>query len=460
MQDMTNLTPETAAQLLDERRLPRLRELTDETQAEDLADIVEELEPTHAIRFFRLLNKELAAQVFAELNPDAQEKLITAFSDRELKTILDEMFYDDTVDMIEEMPASVVRRIIANSRPDDRKVINELLRYPSDSAGGVMTTEFVSLRADQTVSQALAVIRRDGINKETIYTCYVITPTRKLLGIVEAKDLLLSDGDTLISEVMEENVIVAHTLDDQEDVANRMSKYSLIALPVLDKEDRLVGIVTFDDAMDILHNEAEEDFSKMAGMSTAETPYNKTSVFTIWKNRFPWLAILMVSATFTGIIISSFETALAVIPILTAFIPMLMDTGGNSGSQASVTVIRGISLGELRLRDWYRVVWKELRVSLLCGISLSVLAFGKVMLVDRLIMQNPDVTVTVAFVVSVTLCLIVICAKLIGCTLPLLAERVGLDPAVMASPFITTMVDAIALLLYFGIARSLIPQLG
>lgn len=459
MNEENKLTPELIVELMDSRRIAELRAMTDDMQAEDIAELFAELPEAYYSRFFRILHKEIAAEVFAEMPSEEQEVLITAFSDAELKNVLDEMFYDDTVDLIEEMPANVVQRIIANSTPEDRRVINELLRYPADSAGGVMTTEYVRLKRDCTAMQALAEIRRVGINKETIYTCYVTDNNRHLLGIVEVKDLLLSDGDRIVGDIMEENVISVQTLEDQETVAQTMSKYGLMALPVVDTENRLVGIVTIDDAVEILQDEAEEDFSKMAAMTPNETPYLRTSPFSIWKSRFPWLALLMISATFTGIIISSFESALAKVVVLTAFIPMLMDTGGNSGSQASVTVIRSLSTGELQLSDWLKVVWKEIRVALMCGVSLSVLAFGKVLLVDRLLMRNPDVTLYVAFAVAATLCLTVICAKVIGCSLPILARRVKLDPAVVASPFITTIVDAVSLLVYFGIARTLIPAL-
>lgn len=454
------LTPELVSEWMDAKRLTELRELVGETQSADLALIFEEIPEEYRLRFFRLLPKERAAETFTEMSPDVQERLIAAFSDAELRRVLVEMFYDDTVDLIEEMPSNVVKRILANTHPDDRRVINELLKYPPESAGGIMNVEYVSLRPTNTVEDAIRIIRRVGTNKETIYTCYVTDANRHLLGIVEAKDLLLADGETLISEIMEENIVMAHTLDDQEEAAQLLQKYDLLALPVVDTEGRLVGIVTVDDAMEVISDETEEDFSVMAAMQPTETPYIRSSAFSIWKSRFPWLAILMISATFTGIIISGFEAALAQVVILTSFIPMLMGTGGNSGAQASVTVIRGLSMGELTPADWFRVLWKELRVSILCGISLGILTFGKVLLIDRLLLANPEVTVSVALVVAISLCLVVIAAKLIGCLLPLLAEKIGLDPAVMASPFITTLVDAIALLLYFGIAYALIPGLA
>lgn len=460
MNEETQLTAQEIVALMDARKLGALREKLDEMQVEDIAELFFELpEPYHA-RFFRILHKEKAAEVFAEMDPDLQESLIISFTDQELKSVLDEMFLDDTVDLIEEMPANVVQRIVANSTPEDRRAINELLKYPPDSAGGIMTTEFVRLEMDMTVRDAIRVIRRVGVNKETIYTCYVTDENRHLLGIVTAKDLLLSASDVLISALMEENVISIGTLEDQEEATRLMTKYSFMALPVVDTENRLVGIITVDDALDVIHDETEEDFSKMAAITPTETPYLRTTPWRLWINRFPWLAILMVSATFTGLIISSFEAALSQVVVLTAFIPMLMDTGGNSGSQSSVTVIRNLSLGEVHMADWWRVAWKELRVAILCGLSLGVLAFGKVMLIDCLLMRNPAVTWQVAWTVAATLCLTIMIAKLIGCLLPIFARRIGLDPAVVASPFITTIVDAISLLVYFAIAKAAIPGLS
>ncbi len=454
------LSPREVEELLENKALHALRSACDKMQVEDIAALISQVEERYVARFFRLLHKEIAAEVFSEMDTDGQEVLLAALSDAEMKHLLCEMFYDDTVDLIEEMPANVVQRIVANSTPEDRRVINELLRYPPDSAGGNMTTELVRLKTTYTVAQALEEIRRVGVNKETVYTCYVTDDSRRLLGVVEAKDLLLSAGDTPILDVMDENVISVRTLEDQESVARIMSYYSLIALPVVDTEGRLVGIVTIDDAVEILQDEVEEDFSIMAAINPAEAPYMHTSVLGLVKSRFPWLALLMLSATVTGLIISHFENALAQVVVLTAFIPMLMGTGGNSGSQSSVTVIRALSTGELMLSDWLRVVWKELRVAILCGVGLGVLAFGKVMLVDSWMLHNPEVTLRVAFVVSATLALTVLCAKLIGGLLPILARRLGLDPAVVASPFITTLVDAISLLLYFAIACSLIPAIG
>ncbi len=453
------LTAELTLTLMEEKRLQELRALANDMPPEDLVELFYRIPKQYYGRLFRILHKELAAEVFTEMEPEEQELLISSFTDAQLRELLSEMFYDDTVDLIEEMPANVVQRVLANSSAEDRRVINELLRYPADSAGGNMTTEFVRLEKDMTVAEALRVIRRVGVNKETVYTCYVTDRNRHLIGIVGAKDLLLSDDETVIADIMEERIISVGTLDHQEEAAQTMSKYALMALPVVDTENRLVGIVTIDDAVEILQDEAEEDFSIMAAMTPNETPYLRTSTLSIWLRRFPWLAILMLSSTFTGIIIASFESALAQVVVLTTFIPMLMGTGGNSGSQASVTVIRSLSTGELKLSQWLHVVWKETRVALFCGLTLSVLAFAKVWLIDRLLMQNDAVDLHVALVVSLTLCVTVVIAKLIGCTLPILAERVGLDPAVVASPFITTIVDAVSLLVYFGIACSVIPAL-
>ena len=445
-----------ALELLEEKQYPTLRLLLNDQQPADINEFFEELTPEKIIVIYRLLPKELAAEVFVEMDPDQQEYLIRAFSDAELRATLGELYYDDTADIIEEMPASVVKRILNNCTPDMRKAVNELLKYPEDSAGSLMTTEFVRLKKNYTVEASFDLIRRVGIDKETIYTCYVTDEKSHLIGFVTVKDLLLAPMQRLIEDIMTENVIAVNTLDDQEQIAMMFSKYDFIALPVVDKEERLVGIITVDDAIDVLQEETEEDFAKMAAITPNDTEYLKTPVLRIWASRVPWLLLLMISATFTGIIISKFESALAVLPILTAFIPMLMDTGGNSGSQASVTVIRGISLGEVEFRDTFKVLWKEIRVAALCGITLGGAALLKVMLVDHLMMGKDDVTWSVAFVVASTLFLTILCAKLIGCSLPMLAKKIGLDPAVMASPFITTIVDAVSLLVYFSISRSIL----
>ena len=448
--------------LLQEKKYSALQKYMDTLNPADIAECMEDLLDDGEIaeeelpRIFRLLPKELASDTFTEMDPEFQEKLIEAFSDKELAELMGDMFLDDTVDVIEEMPANVVKRILKNVDSETRKSINQVLNYPEDSAGSIMTIEYVDLRPSMTVREAFARIRQTGVDKETIYICYIIGPTRKLLGLVSVRELLLADDDTVLRDIMETNIISVSTQDDREDVANLFAKYSFGALPVVDKENRLVGIVTVDDAIDVLQEEATEDIEKMAAITPSEHPYLRAKTWEIWKQRIPWLLLLMVSATFTGMIITGFENALAAQAALMAFIPMLMDTGGNSGSQASVTVIRNLSLGEVEFSDIGKVLWKELRVSLLCGATLAAVSFVKIMLIDGLLMKNPGITVTVAVVVCLTLLLTVVAAKLVGCSLPLLAKRVGFDPAVMASPFITTIVDALSLILYFRIATDIL----
>ncbi len=456
MEDENISLVDQALELLDQKDYAGLRTLLGEQMPADINEFFQELTEDKIIILYRLLPKELAAEVFVEMDPDQQEYLIRAFSDTELKATLDQLYYDDTADIIEEMPATVVKRILNTASPDMRKAVNELLKYPEDSAGSLMTTEFVRLKKNYTVEDSFDLIRHVGIDKETIYTCYVTDDKNHLIGIVTVKDLLLAPLQRSIEDIMTEHVIAVNTLDDQEQIAMMFSKYDFIALPVVDNEQRLVGIITVDDAIDVLQEETEEDFAKMAAITPNDTEYLKTPVLKIWGARVPWLLLLMISATFTGIIISKFETALATLPILTAFIPMLMDTGGNSGSQASVTVIRGLSLGQVEFADTFKVLWREIRVAVLCGVSLGIAAFGKVMLVDHLLMHNEGVTPSVAFVVASTLFLTIICAKLIGCSLPLLAKKIGFDPAVMASPFITTIVDAVSLVVYFMISQQIL----
>ena len=391
------------------------------------------------------------------MEPEAQQLLIQGFSDNELREVLDELYVDDAADLVEEMPANVVRRILTQADPEMRSSINQILRYPENSAGALMTMEYVSLRPDMTVEESILRIRRQGVDKETIYTCYVLSADRTLQGIVTVKDLLLAESDdTEIKEIMTENVISVTTQDDQEEVAKMFSKYNFLALPVVDTEKRMVGIVTFDDAMDVMEEEATEDMEIMAAMTPSEKSYLKSTPFDLYKHRIPWLMLLMVSATFTGMIISSFESALALLPALTAFIPMLMDTGGNCGSQSSVTVIRALSLDELELSDVFAVLWKEVRTAVLCGISLAAVCFLKVLLVDRLLMHNESISLSVDLVICLALGVTVVMAKMVGCTLPLLAKRLGFDPAVMASPFITTIVDALSLLVYFLFAKTIL----
>ena len=446
----------TLSQLLELKKYHSLRDILSTMNPADVAAVFDDMAESQLPLLFRLLPKELAAETFVEMEPEAQELLIRGFSDSELKEVIDELYVDDAVDIVEEMPANVVQRILAQAEPEMRKQINEILRYPEDSAGSIMTTEYVSLRPNMTVEEAILRIRRTGIDKETIYTCYV-THGRKLVGMVTVKDLLLcSDDEATIESIMQEHVITVGTLDDQEQVAQMFTKYNFLALPVVDTENRLVGIVTFDDAMDVMEDETTEDMEKMAAMLPSEHPYMRSSPFEIWKNRIPWLLLLMVSATLTGLVITSFENALGALPCLTAFIPMLMDTGGNSGSQACVTIIRGISLDEIQFRDIFRVIWKEIRVAVMAGCVLAVACFGKIMLVDHLLLGSESVTWTVALVVSVSLALTVCIAKLVGSTLPLLAKRIGFDPAVMASPIITTIVDFLSLLVYFTFASTIL----
>jgi magnesium transporter len=405
---------------------------------------------------FRLLPKELAAETFVEMEPEDQELLIQGFSDNELKEVLDELYVDDAVDIIEEMPANVVRRILTQADPEMRKSINQILRYPENSAGAWMTTEYVSLRPEMTVEEAILRIRRQGVDKETIYTCYV-TKDRKLLGIVTVKDLLLAEDDEmLISDLMESDLISVTTHTDQEEVARIFSKYDFIALPVVDTENRMVGIVTVDDAIDVMEEEATEDIELMSGMLPSENTYLRSSVWELFKNRIPWLLFLMLSATFTGLIINSFEGALAAQAALTAFIPMLMGTGGNSGSQSSVTIIRALSLDEVKFADLPRVVWKEIRTAVLCGAVLAVVCFIKIWLVDRLLFGNADISLMVDAVVCLAMFVTVLLAKTVGAVLPMVAKVLKLDPAVMASPFITTIVDAVSLLIYFVVAKALL----
>lgn len=455
MAEVTMTLQKTVEKLFSEQKYATVRDILTTMNAADVAALFQLLDTDRLPVLFRLLPKELAAETFVEMEPEEQEMLIRGFSDTELSAVINELYVDDAVDLVEEMPANVVRRILAQADPEMRQQINELLQYPEDSAGSIMTTEYVSLRPEMRVEEAIARIRATGVDKETIYTCYV-TEGRFLRGIVTAKALLLSDGQTKISDLMEDHVISVRTTTDQEEVALLLRKYGFLALPVVDNEERLVGIVTVDDAMDVIQEEATEDIEVMAAMTPSEKPYLRTSVWDIFLHRIPWLLLLMISATFTGIIITNFETALAAQVALVGFIPMLMDTGGNSGSQASVTVIRGLSLQEITFRDLPRVLWKEIRVSVLCGVVLAAACFAKIMLIDRLLMGNMDITLLVALTVCLTLCLTVLAAKCIGCVLPMLAQRVGFDPAVMASPAITTLVDALSLLAYFSVATALL----
>ena len=449
----------TIKALMDEKKYQSTKDILLTMNPADIAAVFEELAEERMPLLFRLLPKEPAAETFAELDPRLQELLIRGLSDTELREIVNELYVDDAADLVEEMPANVVKRILAQADPQMRKEINEILRYPENSAGSIMTTEYVSLRPTMTVAEAIARIRKTGVDKETIYTCYV-TESRKLLGTVSVKDLLLAENDeTPVSQIMDEYVISVSTLTDQEEVAQMLSKYNFLALPVVDAENRMVGIVTFDDAMDVMEDEATEDIQKMAAIIPSDKTYMRMTTFDIFKKRIPWLMLLMISATFTGLIISYFEKQLGAMICLSAFMPMLMDTAGNSGSQASVTIIRGLSLDELDFSDLAKVVWKEIRVAVICGLAMSVVCFGKIMLIDHALMHTHGVTWLVAMVVALTLAVTVLIAKIVGCTLPMFADRLGFDPAVMASPFITTIVDALSLMVYFNIACALLPQL-
>ena len=447
--------------------LKEYAELRDELNVEnaiELAELFLEIPEEFLPVVFRLLGKELAAETFVEMDTESQELLIHSFSDAELRSVTEELFYDDMVDILEEMPASVVKRILATATHETRASVNALLKYSPDSAGGLMTLEYVRLLPTMTVSQAFERIKRTGVDKETIYTCYVTDNNRLLLGVVTVKDMLLAEAETPIEDIMETNVISATTDEDKESVAQVFVDYGFLALPVVDKENRLVGIVTYDDAIEVISEESEEDIQIMAAITPTDTPYLKTSAFSIWKSRIPWLLLLMISSTFTGLIITSFENALAASVALTAFIPMLMGTGGNCGSQSSVTVIRALSLGELEFRDILRVIWKEIRVSFFCAIALAAASFLKILLVDMLLLKNNALNLdaeglVISAVVCLALAVTVIVAKVIGAILPMLAKKMGFDPAVMANPFITTIVDAVSLLVYFFFAKAMIPGL-
>ena len=446
--------------MLEDKKYSTLRDILATMNPSDVAAVFNGLEDKQIPLMFRLLPKELAAETFVEMELDAQELLIRGFSDNELKEVLDELYVDDAVDLVEEMPANVVKRILKNADPEMRSSINQILRYPEYSAGSIMTTEYVSLRPTMTVEEAILRIRRQGVDKETIYTCYVTGKDRTLQGLVTVKDLLLAEDDEIkIEDIMLTNMIFVSTQTDQEEVARMFSKYNFLALPVVDRENRMVGIVTFDDAMDVMEEEATEDIELMSGMTPSEKPYLKSSPMDLFKNRIPWLMLLMVSATFTGLIMTAFEDALQKELALAAFIPMLMGTGGNSGSQSSVTVIRGLSLGELKFRDTLTVFWKELRTALMCGIALAVVCFAKVWFIDHLLFGNENITLTVDLVVCCAMCVTVVLAKIVGCLLPIGAKAIKLDPAVMASPFITTIVDAVSLLVYFLFAKLLLASI-
>ena len=442
--------------LLDAQRMKALQNRLEEMNEFDVAEFLTEVDTQRMPMVFRLLSKGKAAEVFANLEAPEQELIINSITDSELGAIIEDLYVDDAVDMMEELPANVVKRVMRTATRETRNLINQYLKYPENSAGSIMTAEFVDLKKYMNVREAIARIRRIGEDKETIYTCFVTSADRKLEGVVSVKDLLLNDDETVVGDIMDTNVVFCMTQDDQEEAAEKISDYDLMALPVTDREGRLVGIVTVDDVIDVMEKEATEDFEIMAAMTPSDKPYSRTGAFDIWKNRVPWLLFLMLSATFTTMILNSFEEALAVQTVLIGFVPVIMGTGGNSGAQSSTAIIRSISLGDTEPADVLRVVWKEWRVSILCGVSLAAVNFVKMMLVDRLLMNNPDVTVTVALTVSLAIVLTVMFAKVVGSSLPILAEKIGLDPAVVATPLITTISDAVSLLIYLEIARLLI----
>lgn len=443
-------------ELLDRRDMKQLQRRMEEMNEFDVAEFLTEIEDNRMPMVFRLLSKETAADVFANFEAPEQERIINSITDSELAGIIEELYVDDAVDMMEEMPANVVRRVMRAATPATRSLINQYLRYPENSAGSIMTSEFVDLKKYMNVKESFARIRRIGEDKETIYVCFVISADRKLEGIVTVKDLLLADDDTIIEDLMDRNVIFATTTDDQETVSEMFSDYDLMALPVVDTEGRLVGIVTVDDVLDVMEQETTEDFEIMAGILPSDKPYSRTGPFDMWKNRIPWLMFLMLSATFTSMILTKFEDMLAVQAGLVAFIPMLMGTGGNSGAQSSTAVIRSLSLGDTEPKDVLRVMWKEWRVALLCGVTLAVVNFGKMLLLDGFILHNDSVTVLVAATVSLSIVFIVMFAKVVGSTLPILAEKIGVDPAVMANPLISTVTDAVSLLIYIYVAKLIL----
>lgn len=444
---------------IENKKFANLRPILAEMKPVDIAEIINDVEEDKVAVIFRLLPKNLASDVFVEMDNDAQQIVIKAFTDSELSNIINDMFLDDTADIIEEMPSNVARRILKITSPENRETINKLLGFPKDSAGSIMTTECITLRETMTVDDALAKIRRQALDKETIYTCYVTDDQKKLLGIVSARDILTHSPDEIIGNFMQDNFIFASTLTDKEEVAILLSKYDLLAIPIVDKENRILGIVTVDDAIDVITEEATEDITKMAGATPSEKPYLKTNIFTLWANRVPWLIFLLLSATFTGLIISKNEALLSngiYGIILTSCIPMIMGTGGNAGGQASATIIRSIALEEVEFKDILKVIWKELRVGIIMGLTLGIACFAKIMLIDGLIIKTDGVTLLSAFVISVSLSATIILSKLIGSVLPLIAKKCHLDPAVMASPFITTIIDILSLLIYCGFSIALL----
>ena len=440
---------EELTELLEDRQFRKLRETMSEMNEVDIAEFIEELEPEKKVLVYRMLPKELAADVFSFLEVDDQEHIINSITDYELGKIVEDLYVDDAVDMLEELPAIVVKRVLQNATPQTRNLINQFLQYPENSAGSIMTAEYIGLKRNMTVEQAFAYIRENGVDKETIYTCFVTDSKRCLQGVVTVKDLLMNPYDTVIKDIMDENIIYAVTTEDREDVVETFNKYDLLCLPVVDHEDRLVGIVTVDDAVEVMEQEATEDFEKMAAMFPSEKPYLRTGVFELARNRIPWLLILMFTSILSGAILMDYKEAIQVLPLLLSFVPMLMDTSGNCGNQSSTMVIRGMAVGDIELKDVLRVIWKEFRVGLLCGAVLAAVNFV------RLILQYPD-RLTLNLVIVLSLMLAIVLAKIIGCVLPMLAEKMKLDPAIMAAPLITTIVDASSLLIYFKIASMML----
>ena len=445
---------DTLMELLDSRRMKELKLMLEDMNEFDIAEFLTEIDDNRMPMVFRLLSKETAAEVFANFEAPEQEQIINSITDSELAAIVEELYLDDAVDMMEELPANVVKRVMRTATPETRNLINQYLNYPENSAGSIMTAEFVDLKKYMNVRESFARIRRIGEDKETIYICFVTSADRKLEGVVSVKDLLLSDDDTVIEDIMDTNVIFAMTHDDQEEVSEKISDYDLMAIPVVDKEGRLVGIVTVDDVIDVMEQETTEDFEIMAAMTPSDKPYSRTGAFEMWRHRVPWLLFLMLSATFTTMILNSFEDALAVQAVLIGFIPIIMGTGGNSGAQSSTAIIRSLSIGDMETGDVLSVIWKELRVALLCGLTLAAVNFAKMLLVDRLLLGNLDVNYMIALVVSLAIVFTVMFAKVVGSFLPMLAEKIGLDPAVVATPLITTISDAVSLLIYLEIARA------
>ena len=443
-------------ELLEKKDRKTLQKRLEEMNEFDVAEFLTEIDDNRMPMVFRLLSKETAAEVFANLEAPEQERIINSITDQELSGIIEELYVDDAVDIMEELPANVVKRVMRTATPETRSLINQYLRYPDDSAGSIMTAEFVDLKKYMSVKESIARIRRIGEDKETIYVCFVTNAHRKLEGIVTVKDLLLADPDTVIEDLMDRNVIYAVTTEDQESVSEKFSDYDLMALPVVDLENRLVGIVTVDDIIDVMEQEATEDIQIMAGMTPSDKPYLRTSTAEMWKNRIPWLMFLMLSATFTSMILTAFEDRLAVQAGLVAFIPMLMGTGGNSGAQASTAVIRSLSLGDVEPRDVLKVMWKEWRVAFLCGLTLASVNFIKMLLVDGKLLGNANITVAVAATVSLSIVFIVMFAKVVGSFLPIAAEKIGVDPAVMANPLISTLTDAVSLLIYIYVAKLIL----